>query len=103
MPGKEAQIAELEAVSAAPEFWNDQRAAQATMRRLTGLRDQMAEWRSLAQGLDDAEELLALGYRGKAIGGALDALLSGVIAGEAENDRAALLHYLAALNLPKSE
>ena len=25
------------------------------------------------------------------------------VAGEAENDRAALLHYLAALNLPKSE
>ena len=56
--------------------------------------------RDLAIG---GEELLALGYRGKAIGGALDALLSGVIAGEAENDRAALLHYLAALNLPKSE
>ena len=56
--------------------------------------------RDLAIG---GEELLALGYRGKAIGGALDALLSGVIAGEAENDRAALLQYLAALNLPKSE
>ena len=56
--------------------------------------------RDLAIG---GKELLALGYRGKAIGGALDALLSGVIAGEAENDRAALQHYLAALNLPKSE
>ena len=56
--------------------------------------------RDLAIG---GEELLALGYRGKAIGGALDALLSGVIAGEAENDRVALLQYLAALNLPKSE
>ena len=56
--------------------------------------------RDLAIG---GKELLALGYQGKAIGGALDALLSGVIAGEAENDRAALLHYLAALNLPKSE
>lgn len=56
--------------------------------------------RDLAIG---GKELLALGYRGKAIGGALDALLSGVIAGEAENDRAVLLQYLAALNLPKSE
>ena len=35
--------------------------------------------RDLAIG---GEELLALGYRGKAIGGALDALLSGVIAGK---------------------
>ena len=56
--------------------------------------------RDLAIG---GKELLALGYQGEAIGGALDALLSGVIAGEAENDRAALLQYLAALNLPKSE
>ena len=30
------------------------------MRRLTGLRDQVAEWRSFARALDDAEELLAL-------------------------------------------
>jgi peptide chain release factor 2 len=60
LPGKEAQIAELEAISAAPEFWNDPRAAQTTMRRLTGLRGQVEEWRSFSQGLDDAEELLAL-------------------------------------------
>jgi peptide chain release factor 2 len=30
------------------------------MRRLTGLREQVGEWRSFVQGLDDAEELLAL-------------------------------------------
>ncbi|MFN8515773.1 MAG: peptide chain release factor 2 [Thermomicrobiales bacterium] len=60
LPGKEAQIAELEELSANPEFWNDQRTAQSTMRRLTGLRDQVGEWRSFVQGLDDAEELLSL-------------------------------------------
>ena len=59
--------------------------------------------RSGRRSKDAAQKLLALGYRGKAIGGALDALLSGVIAGEAENDRAALLQYLTTLNLPKSE
>jgi peptide chain release factor 2 len=47
-------------LSANPDFWNDQRTAQATMRRLTGLRDQVGEWQSFNQGLDDAEELLAL-------------------------------------------
>ena len=57
---KEGQIAELEAISAAPDFWNDPRAAQGTMRRLTGLRDQVVEWRSFTAALDDAEGLLAL-------------------------------------------
>ncbi len=60
LPGKEARIAELEAASAAPDFWNDPRGAQATMRRLTGLRDQVAEWRSFRGALDDAETMLAL-------------------------------------------
>ena len=60
MPAKEAQIAELEAASAAPDFWNDPRAAQATMRRLTGLREQVAEWQSFGRQIADAEELLSL-------------------------------------------
>ena len=60
MPGKEAQIAELEGLSAEPEFWNDSQSAQSTMRRLTGLREQVDEWRSFSQGIADAEELLSL-------------------------------------------
>ncbi len=48
-------------------------------------------------------ELLALGYRGKAVGAVLDALLSAVIAGEVENEQQALLDYLTVLNLPKTE
>jgi peptide chain release factor 2 len=60
LPGKEAQIAELEEVSAAPDFWNDSRTAQATMRKLTGLRDQVSEWRAFNQSIADAEELLEL-------------------------------------------
>ena len=56
--------------------------------------------RDLAVG---GRELLALGYCGKAIGGALDALLSAVIAGDVENDRQVLLEYLDALRLPKTE
>jgi peptide chain release factor 2 len=60
LPGKEAQIAELEELSAAPDFWNDSRAAQATMRKLTGLRDQVGDWRSFSQAIADADELLTL-------------------------------------------
>jgi len=60
LPGKEAQIAELEELSVAPDFWNDTRAAQATMRKLTGLRDQVQEWRSFSQGIADTEELLSM-------------------------------------------
>ncbi|MGN6562368.1 MAG: peptide chain release factor 2 [Thermomicrobiales bacterium] len=60
LPGKEAQIADLEAASAAPDFWNDTRAAQVTMRRLTALRDQVGEWQAFNQAIGDAEELLAL-------------------------------------------
>ncbi len=58
LPGKEAQIAELEELSVAPDFWNDTRTAQGTMRKLTGLREQVGEWRSFSQGIADAGELL---------------------------------------------
>ncbi len=60
LPAKETQIAELEAVSAEPDFWDDSRTAQVTMRKLTGLREQVSEWRSFSQGIADAGEMLAL-------------------------------------------
>jgi peptide chain release factor 2 len=60
LPGKAAQIAELEAASGAPDFWNDSRAAQTTMRRLTALRDQVSEWQAFDHAIGEAEELLAL-------------------------------------------
>jgi peptide chain release factor 2 len=89
LPGKEAQIAELEALSANPDFWNDQRGAQSTMRRLTGLRDQVGEWQSFSQGLDDAEELLAL---------AVEEGDEGVVA-EVEAEVEALAKRIAALEM----
>lgn len=60
LPTKEAEIGELEALSATPDFWNDTQAAQSTMRKLTDLRAQVDEWRSFGQGIADAEELLNL-------------------------------------------
>ena len=60
MPAKQAQIAELEEASAAPGFWEDPRAAQAMMRRLTALREQVSEWQAFGREIAEAEELLAL-------------------------------------------
>ena len=89
MPGKEARIAELEAASADPDFWADPQAAQATMRRLTGLRDQVAEWRAFRDALDDAETMLALAVEED------DAGVVAEVAGEAE----ALARRVGALEL----
>jgi peptide chain release factor 2 len=89
LPGKEAQIAALEEVSAAPDFWNDPRAAQSVMRKLTALREQVGEWRSFSQGIADAEELLTL---------ALDEGDEGVIA-EVAAEVESLAARVAALEL----
>jgi two-component system sensor histidine kinase MtrB len=60
LAGKEKELAELEQRSAGPEFWNDSQAAQATMRRLTGLRAEVDRWRGLARRIADQSELLEL-------------------------------------------
>ncbi len=61
MPAKEKQLAQLEAKSQAPDLWNNPREAQSTMRALTQLRAEIAEWRKAAQGIADALELASLG------------------------------------------
>ncbi len=48
----------MEELSVAPDFWNDTRVAQGTMRKLTSLREQVGEWRSFSQGIADVGELL---------------------------------------------
>ncbi|HEX5504566.1 MAG TPA: peptide chain release factor 2 [Thermomicrobiales bacterium] len=78
LPGKEAHIAELDAASAAPGFWDDPRAAQAVMRRLTNLRGQVAEWQEFGRAIGDAEELLALAEEEG------DEAVAGEVAAEAE-------------------
>ncbi|MBA3415957.1 MAG: peptide chain release factor 2 [Chloroflexia bacterium] len=57
LPGVESQIAELEQHSAEPGFWDDARAAQATMRTLTDMRGRVGTWRGLTA---TAEELAGL-------------------------------------------
>jgi peptide chain release factor 2 len=51
----------LEEVAAAPGFWDDSAKAQAIMRDLTKLRDQVTVWEVLSRRLTDAQELVELG------------------------------------------
>lgn len=54
------RIAELEAQTAAAEFWQDPQQAQEVMRELTKLRRQVAVWLQLDTRLSDALELAGL-------------------------------------------
>lgn len=58
--GKEKEIEKLERESVAPGFWNDQAKAQADMRRLAELRDEVSTWRGLGHRVTDALDLIAL-------------------------------------------
>lgn len=55
------RIAELEEKTASPEFWNDPVPAQAIMRELTRLRDEISVWQSISTQIDDALELAQMG------------------------------------------
>ncbi len=57
---KEKEVEELEKGSVAPGFWDDQAGAQAQMRRLSGLRDEVATWRHLSRRVTDALDLIDL-------------------------------------------
>ena len=58
--GLEAEAASLEAQSAAPEFWNDQRSAQDVMKRLSAVRGRAETWRALEARVRDLLELVDL-------------------------------------------
>ena len=60
MPTKEAEIARLSEESQTPGFWDDQRAAQVSMRRLTTLQGQVDQWRDLTKRAADLDELWSL-------------------------------------------
>jgi peptide chain release factor 2 len=57
---KEKEIEELEKESASPGFWNDQAKAQAQMRRLSDLQDEVTTWRELSHRVTDALDLIDL-------------------------------------------
>ena len=58
--GKKKEIERLEKESAAPDFWNEQDKAQALMRRLSSLKDEVTTWCNLRDRVSDALELVDL-------------------------------------------
>ena len=60
LPKLESEIAQLTEQSQQPGFWDDTRAAQTAMRRLTALQTQADQWSSLAKRAADLQELLQL-------------------------------------------
>ncbi|HEY0444023.1 MAG TPA: peptide chain release factor 2 [Candidatus Limnocylindrales bacterium] len=57
---KERRVAELEALTSEPGFWDDQRAAQKVLREADGLRSESALWRDLLARADDLLTTLEL-------------------------------------------
>jgi peptide chain release factor 2 len=57
LSAKEAEIAQLEALTLQAGFWDDPRQAQEIMRRLTRLREDVEGWQTLSQQRRDLAEL----------------------------------------------
>ena len=55
------QLKQLELLAGEPNFWDDAVKAQAAMRDLTRLRNQVTVWQSLSRRIEDGLELLELG------------------------------------------
>ncbi len=60
LAAKEARVAQLEALTSEPGFWDDQRAAQRILREADGLRTEIALWRELEARVDDLLTTLEL-------------------------------------------
>lgn len=55
LDAKSAEIAELEAKTAKPGFWDDQQSAQSIMASVSALRDEVNSYELVVTGLDDVE------------------------------------------------
>jgi peptide chain release factor 2 len=75
---KGQEIARLERQAAAPDFWDRPDEAQAVMRRLASLREEVETWRGLTGRVADAQTLLDLAIADK------DEAMAGEIAREVE-------------------
>jgi peptide chain release factor 2 len=60
LPGKEAQLFQLERETEQPEFWNDPTSAQRTMKTVSGLRADVEGWNALTSHLTDLIDLARL-------------------------------------------
>jgi peptide chain release factor 2 len=60
LANKASQLQKLEAESIAPDFWLDNRKAQAHMQQLTALREEVTTWEGIASQLNDLQGLAQL-------------------------------------------
>lgn len=56
----EAKIAEKEALTCAPDFWNDREKAEAVLNELTAMKKRVESWKKLFSDYDDIIELLQM-------------------------------------------
>jgi peptide chain release factor 2 len=89
LPEKESEIARLTEESQQPGFWDEPRAAQGVMQRITVLQGQLDRWADLSTRVADLGDLLQL---------AVDEDDQGVIS-EVAHDASLLLHELDGLEL----
>ena len=64
LPRREARIQELDAIAAAPDFWNNGENAQKTLRERATLNGPLAAWRKQHEALEDAKLYLELAAEG---------------------------------------
>lgn len=64
VPGKLAEIEQLEADASASDFWQSPALAKQTLQQLARLKAQVGNWQGLAQRIEDGLELAELGDEG---------------------------------------
>jgi peptide chain release factor 2 len=62
--GKEARAAELDTLTVADGFWQDQEKAQAILKERAALIDTISQWKKHVRGLDDAQVFLEMAEAG---------------------------------------
>lgn len=67
IPALEAEAAALSARTEAPEFWEDQEAAQKILKKLTVLRAKTKTWQDLAGQVDDLDVMVELMEEGETV------------------------------------
>ena len=58
--GKKLEVEGLEKEASKPGLWNDSRSAQSTMRRLSGLNEEITLWSGLESSVGDLDGLIDL-------------------------------------------
>jgi peptide chain release factor 2 len=64
IPGKEARAAELDAITATSEFWQDQEKAQTLLKERASLTELITQWKKHLKGLEDAQVFLEMAEAG---------------------------------------